>query len=79
MVMIGALKTMLQVCRFGSDEDVRVTALQWFRQQSEEFFEHSQMGCNGWYINGIPASTTMGTIFNGLYSFTHNNPQTDFM
>jgi hypothetical protein len=33
--------------------------------------------CRGfiaWCISGMPASTLMGTIFNGLNSFVHNNP-----
>jgi hypothetical protein len=34
---------------------------------------------NSWSINGMDISVPMRLIFNGLYSFTQNNPQTCFI
>jgi hypothetical protein len=33
----------------------------------------------GWCVNGMPASTPVGTIFNDLYFFTQNNSRTGFI
>jgi hypothetical protein len=54
--------------RFWSDEDVKAVVVQWFQQQLIS-------SC----INGMLASMPKGNIFNGHYSFTQNNSQTDFI
>jgi hypothetical protein len=49
------------------------TLVPWLQQQSTAFLGR---GAIGWYVNRLPVSTPMGTIFQGLYSLALNNHRT---
>jgi hypothetical protein len=66
----GLLKKALMGHRFGLDTDMKATVVQWFQQQTREFFAE---GTISWCVNGMPASATMAIIFNDFYSFAQNN------
>jgi hypothetical protein len=65
--MFGPHNKVLKGRRFGSDGDVKTAVVWWFQQHPRDFFAE---GIIGWCVNGMPASTPMGTIFN---VFTGNN------
>jgi hypothetical protein len=68
--VFSPLKKVLKGHRFGSDEDMKTTLVQWFQQQPKEL-----------YVEGIHllvhlwnACLTHGDCFNDLYSFAENHP-----
>jgi hypothetical protein len=70
--VFGALIKVLKGCRFRLDEDVKAVVVQWLQHQPRDYFME---GTISWYVNGIPASVPMGTIFNSLSFFAITIPE----
>jgi hypothetical protein len=69
--MFSPLKKAQKGCRFGSDEDIRATVVQWFQQWQHRFLRGDPLAD---VSSGIPIALTMGTVFNSLCFFSQDSP-----
>jgi hypothetical protein len=58
------------------NEDIKDAMVQWFQHLPRQFFVEEQIN---WSLDWMPTSMPMGTIFNGIYSFTQNNSKPGFI